>query len=180
MAERDGDPISVLLLTGGVATGKTTIAAEIGEVLAGAGRSIVIVDLDHLGWGFIPDSREDLIEELRTDNLGAIWPNLQAAGFQQLVITGAVVTTATLASIREIVGSSMVVVRVVTPPDLAEERLRQRDNGRLLDDHLAIMPSLEQSLDRSGLEDVRIDNDDRSPREVAASVLERIGWADAP
>lgn len=179
MVEREGDPISVLLLTGGVASGKTTIAAEISEVLAGAGRSIITVDLDHLGWGFLPGSPDERIGKLRTDNLAAIWPNLREAGFDHVVVTGVIATEEALHPIREIVGSSMAVVRLVTPLDLAEARLRRRDDGRLLADHLAIMPSLEDSLDRSTFEDVRIVNDDRSPREVAASVLERTGWNDA-
>jgi hypothetical protein len=68
------------------------------------------------------------------------------------------------------------VVRLVTPPTLLDARLRGRDAARLLEDHLAIMPALRRSMDESRLEDFRVVNDERSPREVATEVLEQIGW----
>jgi adenylylsulfate kinase-like enzyme len=167
----------VLLLTGTVATGKTTIAAEIGEIFPEGARPIVIVDLDQLGWAFIPDAPSDRILKLRTDNLAAIWPNLHSAGFPHVVISGAISTLEELQLIRAAVGRSVLtVVRLVTPPPLLEARLRGRDDGRLLDDHLVVMPTVERSLDQSKLEDFRVINDERSPREVATMVLELIGW----
>jgi adenylylsulfate kinase-like enzyme len=168
--------MSVLLLTGSIAAGKTTIAAAIGELLA-PGRAIVSVDLDQLGWAFIPEAPDETIFKLRTDNLEAIWPNLRSAGFRHVVISGAISTTEALRQVRDAIGQSeLTVVRLVTSPDLLEARLRGRDTGRLLNDHLAITPTVEHQLDESRLEDFRVTNDDAAPREVAAEILERIGW----
>jgi adenylylsulfate kinase-like enzyme len=170
------DDMTVLLLTGTVATGKTTVAAEIGEILAPA-TAHVIVDLDRLAWGFIPDAPDETIRKLRTDNLAVIWPNLRSARLRHVVISGAIATTAELRQTRAAIGGSyLTVVRLVTSASLLETRLKRRDTGRLLEDHLAIMPLLERSMNQANLEDFRVTNDDRSPREVAMEVLERIGW----
>jgi adenylylsulfate kinase-like enzyme len=171
------DGISVLLLTGTIASGKTTIAAEIGEILLPA-RSIICIDLDQLGWAFIPDAPNDRILRLRTDNLTAIWANLHSAGFRHVVISAAISTANELRLIREAIDESrLTVVRLVASPALLEERLRRRDAGRRLEDHLETLPVLDRVMDGSNLEDFRVTNDQRSPRDVAMEVLETIGWA---
>jgi adenylylsulfate kinase-like enzyme len=171
------DGIRVVLLTGSIASGKTTIATEIGEILPPA-RAIISIDLDQLGWAFIPDAPGDRILRLRTDNLAAIWPNLRSAGFRHVVISAAITTADELGLIHEAIGqSTLTVVRLITSPQLLEERLRRRDAERLLADHLAAIPELDRMIERSNLEDFRVTNDQRSPREVAMEVLETIGWA---
>ena len=172
-------PMSVLLLTGTVAAGKTTVAGEIGEILPPE-RAIACIDLDQLGWAFIPGAPDERIFKLRTDNLAAIWPNLRSAGFEHVVISGAISTIEQRHDVHDAIGGApLTVVRLVTSPSLLEARLRRRDAGRLLEDHLAIRPELERSLDQSGLADFRVSNDDRPPGEVAHEVLQRVGWTDA-
>ena len=170
------DHMSVVLLTGTVATGKTRIAAEIAEILPPE-RSIACVDLDQLGWGFLPGVSADRILRLRIDNLAAIWPNLRSAGFRHVVISGAVSTPEELRLIREAIEpSDLTVVRLKTSPSLLESRLASRDGGRLFDAHLAIMPVLERSLDGANMQDVSVMNDARPARRVAMEVLEKVGW----
>jgi hypothetical protein len=133
--------------------------------------------LTSLDGRFIPDAPEDRILRLRTDNLAAIWPNLRSAGIRNAVIAAAMSGPPELQLIRDAVDpSELTVVRLVTPPGLLEARLRRRDHGRLLEDHLAILPGLERSLDKSVLEHIRVTNDARSPREVAIAILKAIGW----
>ena len=169
------DGPAVLILIGTVASGKTTIASEIGEALGEQDQPFILVDLDHLGLAFIPDA-PDRVMDLRIDNLEAIWPNVRAAGFRYVVLSCAP-STDDLGRIRQVVRDSDVhVVRLITPPDLLEARLRRRDTGRLLTDHLEVMPKLERSLENAKLEDLRVRNDERPPRGVAASIIEQIGW----
>jgi hypothetical protein len=129
------------------------------------------------GSAFIPRAPDDRILRLRTDNLAAIWPNLRSAGIRHVVFSGAISPREELRLIREAVDpSDLSVVRLVTPPALLEARLRRRDHGRRLEDHLAIVPRIDRSLDESALEDIRVMNDARSPREVAMAILRAIGW----
>src|SRR5262245_29142791 len=82
----------VLVLTGGIATGESTIAAEIGEILSGQGRSCIVIELDHLGWAYIPSDAGERVARLRADNLAAIWPNIVDAGIRFAIIAGALIT----------------------------------------------------------------------------------------
>jgi hypothetical protein len=167
---------SVLLLTGTVATGKTTIAEEIAEIIAEHGRPIVAVDLDQLGNAFSPVG-DDVVRTLRVENLSAIWPNLRTAGFSRVVLAAAVAAADELDPIRDAVRPATVtVVRLRTPRSLLEARLRRRDAGRRLEHHLEILPDFERILDEARIEDHRVENDGRPPREVANSVLEVVGW----
>ena len=170
------DDVSVLLLTGTVASGKTTIAYEIAGGLPPA-KAVVAIDLDQLGWAYIPDAPHETILKLRMDNLAAIWPNIRSAGLRHVVISGTVYTDETLQLVRQAVGrSQLTVVRLVSSPQLLERRLRRRDMGRRLEDHLAVMPEVERKLDQFKLEDFQVTNDERTPRDVAISILKRIGW----
>jgi hypothetical protein len=47
-----------------------------------------------------------------------------------------------------------------------------------LEEHLREGESMSQAMDRTGLEDVSVATDDRTPTEVAQEVLERVGWID--
>jgi adenylylsulfate kinase-like enzyme len=170
------DEVAVLLLTGTVASGKTTIANEIAQILPPE-KSIAAIDLDQLGWAYIPDASSEAILRLRMVNLAAIWPNIRSAGLRHVVVSGAVYSYEALELVRlAIVRSPLTVVRLLSPPQLREARLRARDSGRELVDHLSVMPEIDDQLDRSELEDFQVTNDERSPRSVATSILERIGW----
>ena len=167
---------SVLLLTGTLATGKTTIAAEIATILAERGERIITVDLDQLGMGFIPDG-EDRLRRLRIENLAAIWPNVLSAGFSRVVLSGAVAATDELDPIRDAVKPALVtVIRLRTSASALEARLRARDTGHRLEYHLTILPEIERTLDETRLEDYSVENDGSSPRDVAGSVLRLSGW----
>jgi adenylylsulfate kinase-like enzyme len=157
------DDGSVLLLTGTVGTGKTTIGAEIATILAERGSPIVVVDLDQLGMAFIPDGDGE-IRRLRIQNLSAIWPNLRSAGFSRVVLSATVAAADELDPIRDAVTPAIVtVVRLRTPPSVREARLNRRDSGHRLEHHLTIMPGIERTLDETRIEDHSVENEGRSP-----------------
>jgi len=167
---------SVLLLTGTVATGKTSIAAEIATILAERGDAIVTVDLDQLAMGFLPGG-DDELRTLRMKNLSAIWPNLRAAGFSRVVLSGAVAANEELDPIRDVVKPVIVtVIRLRTSPSILEARLRRRDSGYRLEHHLTLMAGIERTLDATGIEDHSVENDARSPRDTADAVMKLVGW----
>lgn len=172
--------MSVLLLTGNIAAGKTVVGREIGELLAPT-VAHAIVDLDELGRVFIPGAPSRSILKLRISNLAAIWPNLRSAGIRYVVVAAAITSTDELELIRGATGSSqLAVVRLMTPPSLLESRLRERDSGRLLHAHMEAMPTLEHRLNEANVEDFRVVNDEHPPEEVANKVLQTIGWTSSP
>jgi hypothetical protein len=77
-------PVPLLLLTGTVRVGKSTVAAAINDELAERQIPNAAVDLDALVWQWPPDSPWN--HRLMLDNLGAIWPNFVARRVTHLVL----------------------------------------------------------------------------------------------
>ena len=67
------DRVPVLLLTGTVGVGKTTIALEINDVLAEMQLPKAAIDLDALAAQWPPSSLWNA--DLAFENLAALWPN---------------------------------------------------------------------------------------------------------
>lgn len=76
--------VRVLLLTGTVGAGKTTIAAEINDLLGEHHVPNAAIDLDALAWQRPPDGPWN--EALTFENLAAIWPNYRRRGVTHLVL----------------------------------------------------------------------------------------------
>jgi adenylylsulfate kinase len=170
--------IPTLLLTGTVGSGKTVLAIEIGHLLEEQGKSTAVVDLDWLGWLHMRSSAVTA-DELIARNLAAIWPNLREAGMRYAVLARAILGRDALDALRvAIPEADLVVVRLTASPSAIEDRLRQRDSGQELEEHLNESTEMSRVMDREGLEDMAVANDDRSPHEVARDVLQRVGWID--
>jgi adenylylsulfate kinase-like enzyme len=170
--------IPTLVLTGTVGSGKTVVAIEIGHILEQQGHAAAVVDLDWLGWLHMRSSAITA-DQLIARNLAAIWPHLREAGMLYAVLARAMLgrdgKSALQAAAPE---ADLVVVRLTASPQTIELRLRRRDNGRELEEHLREGESMSQAMDRTGLEDMSVATDDRTPTEVAQEVLERVGWID--
>ncbi|MDQ3669470.1 MAG: hypothetical protein M3377_04195 [Actinomycetota bacterium] len=165
-----------VLITGGIGAGKTSLAVELGELLAERRLLAAVIDLDWLGWvcgapaGFS-------FEELIGRNLEAVWPNFEAAGATHFVLTRAVLGPSELDALRAAVPSDgLATVRVGASAELVEERLRRRDTGAELEHHLSEARTSADTVASLGAEDFHVRNDARPIREVAAEVLERLGW----
>jgi adenylylsulfate kinase-like enzyme len=170
--------IPTLLLTGTVGSGKTVVGIEVGHLLERQGESAAVVDLDWLGRVHLRSSAITA-DQLIARNLAAIWPNLRDAGMSHAVLARAILGRERLDALRVAVPEAdLVVVRLTASPATIEGRLRRRDSGQELDEHLRESLEMSRAMDRAGLEDMAVANDDRSPEEVAREVLRRVGWID--
>ena len=170
--------IPTLLLTGTIGSGKTVVAIEIGHLLEKQGKSAAVVDLDWLGWLNMRSSALSA-EQLIARNLAAIWTNLREAGMRYAVLARAMIGRADLDALQIAVPEAdLVVVRLTASPSSIERRLRHRDSGQELDEHLGESAEMTRVMDQARLEDTIVANDDRSPTEVAREVLQRVGWID--
>jgi adenylylsulfate kinase len=169
--------VPTLFLTGTVGSGKTTIAIEIGEILEENGQPVTIVDLDWLAWVH-PSPGLALLDALIVRNLAAIWPNLIAAGATSLVLVRATPDAALPDAVcAALPDADVTVVRLTAPAGLIEERLRQRDSGPELEQHLDEHIAMTAAMDDSGVGDLFVTND-RPVRQVAVEVLRLSGWLD--
>ncbi len=169
-------PVPVLVVTGTVGVGKTTVAYEIGELLSERAMGNAVVDLDALAAQWPASSRWNA--DLMFENLSLLWPNFRAHGAERLVLAHVLEDEADKERFKNAVpDADITIVRVVAPTSLREDRLRRRmPPGRGLDWHLKRTVELEAILSLAAQENFSVDNGERPIRAVAEEILTRIAW----
>jgi predicted kinase len=169
-------PVPVLLLTGTVGSGKTTLAYEVNDLLSERAVPNAAIDLDALTAQWPPSSRWNA--DLMFENLASLWPNYRARGTTHLVLAHVLEDGAERDRYRAAVpGAELTVIRVVAPEALRIARLRARmPPGPSLDWHLDRTVELEAILAGAALEDLVIENGERPIRAVAEELVDRVGW----
>jgi hypothetical protein len=176
------DPLTIptVLLTGTVGSGKTAVAAEIGIQMERRDLPVAIIDLDWLGWVHLGPGQAPP-DGLVIRNLVAVWPNFVAAGMRYAVLVRALASRAPLDALRAVLPQArLTVIRLAARPDIIERRLRGRDSGAVLEEHLSLAPAMAAAMDEAVVEDFRVDNDGAPLHAVAAEILDRLGWGSQP
>jgi hypothetical protein len=173
-------PVPVLLITGVVGVGKTTVTGEASQLLRQAGILHAMVDLAVIGgcWPAPADDRWN--EELIHRNLACMWDNFQRAGASRLLLCRVLETRSLLRRITEAVpGAVITVVRLRAPLEVVQARIRAREAGRDPQWYLDAAGYLTGRLEDAKVEDYVADNRDRPAAETAAEVLRVAGWLPA-
>lgn len=173
--------VPVLIITGPVGVGKTSVAGDVSTLLEDAKVPHACVDIDALRWCYPGPPNDRFRVGLAMRNLAAIWPNFQAAGARRLVIADVIESVDDLAGYAVAVpGAEITVVRLRAAVQTLHQRLRGREHGASLEWHLNRAPELAAIMDRAACEHVLIDTEGKDSTTVAQEVLERVGWlADA-
>lgn len=159
----------VLLLTGGLGAGKTSVAVEVGEILSGLGTPVSVVDLDQLCWTAPAPWSGMAVEDVLAGSLAAILPVHAAAGVQHLVLPRLVRTRDEVARLRgTLLPASLLVVELTAPEPVRAARLRGRDGGRTLAEHLEEVAEL---MPEPGVADQVVPTEDRAVEDIAAQVV---------
>jgi chloramphenicol 3-O-phosphotransferase len=166
------DPTAILV-SGVYGTGKSTVIADIADLLDTGSETYAAIDLDWLWWSNSPRSGPD-DHGLLLRNLASVVANDRAAGVDRFVLAVFVTEREVVDAIREAIGMPLFVVRLTVPIAVIEARLIDApDAGRATDLEVA-----RQSLARDagvGLEDAVVEN--VGPiRETSIRVLEAAGW----
>lgn len=166
----------VLLVTGTVGAGKTTIAWELNDALGELKIPNAAIDLDGLTAQWPQSSKWNT--DLMFENLALLWPNYQAHGVTHLVLAHVFEDGTDLDRYRAAVPSAAItVVRLVSPHEIRVDRLLARmPPGPSRDWHLHRTGELEGILEGAAYEDFTVDNGDRPVREVALEILRRARW----
>lgn len=169
--------VQAVLLTGPVGAGKTAVAMELGELLAELNLPTAVIDLDWLGWLHMPGEGGPSPDELIVANLASVWPRFRDAGARYLVLARALTSARQVEAVgRALPGVEMKVVLVSASRDVIEERLGRRDEGAVLEEHLAEAAAMAEALGEAGFEDFRVDNERLPARDAARSLLRELGW----
>jgi len=176
----------VLLITGTMGAGKTTLMGEASDLLAERDVAHAAIDLDALGIGMVPappttgpirsDGLSPAIEQLQYRNLADVWRNFQRAGIIRLLLAAAI-EQRELPMIQDALGSlAIVVCRVRAPLATMQERVRWREPGMFQKTFVERVAELDALLDAANLEEFTVTNHDRPVSDVAIEMLSRAGW----
>lgn len=170
--------VPVLLITGPVGVGKTSVLGEVTELLEAAGVPFAAVDLDNLSWCYPTPAGDDRFRSgLTFQNLAAIWTNFKSAGAQRLVIARVVERRAELDRYRDAVpGAEITVVRLEASGPTLQRRVAQREIGIGREWHANRATELADIMERARIEDLLVKTDGRSVNEIAREILARVGW----
>jgi hypothetical protein len=167
--------VRVLVITGSMGSGKTTILSEASDVLAARGIPHAAVDLDGLAIAHLPMGLCD--PTLMWRNLGCVWQNYASAGVRKLMIAQAMEHREELDHLRHVVpGAQIVVCRLTATISMLQSRVRQREPGMFQQQFVDRAATLNAILDVAAVEDFTVVNEDRSATDVAEDMLCRAGW----
>ena len=186
--------VPVLLITGPLGVGKTTVLDAVAERLRAANVPFAAVDLDALAWAYPPAPGDDPYRNgLMFQNLAAVWRNFRAAGASRLVcayvvespdeldrfraaIPGAVITVVRLRGSDETVQGRL--SRRVAHSDVVDGQVRMNERARR-ERWAARSRELAERMDNERLEDVLVETDGREVDAIAADVLRLANWPGA-
>jgi hypothetical protein len=167
--------VPVIVLTGTVGVGKSTIATVIHDLLFERKIAHACVDIDWLRMGW--PERGHWNYAVAMANLASAWNNFHDAGAGRLVIVDVVEQRAHLKRYRDAVpGAAIQVCRLTAPASIREQRIAVREQGASRDWHLARSIELDAILDAADVADFVVDNGDRPMADVANEVLVGAGW----
>jgi adenylylsulfate kinase-like enzyme len=163
-----------IFLSGPVGSGKTTLLLEIGELLEASGESYALLDLDWLAWLHPAPGAAVTVQDVLLENLRAVWTTFRTAGVERLVLARFLERREQLDAVRQALPDvDLFAVRVAAPSPVLRERLRHRDSGHELAEHLSLVDKDETPR----FEDAVVDNDGRRPPDaVALDILSAAGW----
>jgi adenylylsulfate kinase-like enzyme len=166
----------VLVISGSMGAGKTTVMGEASDLLSARGVVHAAFDLDALGIVLMP---EPISRELHSRNLAAIYDNCVEAGVESFVIAAAIESREVLNDLARAMGSANITVcRLIAPLDTMIARLQTREVGMRRQAYLDRCRVLDEILDTAGVEDFRIANHGQSVTAVAEEILVRSKWLD--
>lgn len=168
--------VPLLVISGSMGSGKTTVLAEVSDLLEEADVAHAALDMDELAR--IHPQPVEQGDQLTFTSLAALWPIYAAAGAERLVVAWALEDRHELQLYRDAVpGAEPVVCQLEAPIKTMQERVRIREPGMLQAQLVANAAALTERLRLAHTEDFKVDSgEQRSVTDVAREVLSRAGW----
>jgi chloramphenicol 3-O-phosphotransferase len=173
--------VPVLIISGPVGVGKTTVAYEMFDQLAAAAVSHGVVDLDRLAVCWPWDTVNDPFNErLMMANLAAVWSNYSRQGVTRLVVPYVVEDRLTVVvSVRRAVpGADVTICGLVASDDTLRARVAKRESGSSAAKLTRRSLELSMILRESASQDFTVATDGRTVADIAREIIERLGWRD--
>ena len=169
--------VPVLLITGPLGVGKTTIALEVSSLLEQADISHAVVDLDSLAWCYPRPVDDRFNDRLAFRNLAVVWANYAATGIQRLVIARVIEAKWELEWYHAAVpDADITIVRLRASEATLRGRVISRELG--FGRELAINRAIELArlMDSAAVEDHLVETDGRDVTDISREVLHQAQW----
>ncbi len=171
--------VQVLVITGPVGVGKTSVARAISDLLGNAAVAHTMIDMDMLRWCYPSNPADPFHGQLGLQNLAAVWANYQAAGAQRVVMADVVETLTTVAQYEKAIpGAVVTVARLHAPVATLHARLAGRETGADLEWHQNRAIELAAQMEETALEDLRVDTEGKTVPEIAQEIIDRARWVE--
>jgi len=167
--------MNVIVISGSMGAGKTTVMAEASDLLSASGIAHAAIDADALGIVHGPGAAST---DIMYRNLEAVWRNFAAAGVDRLLLAYVVEHPGEVERIRMCVPAAEITIcRLTAGIETMRQRVRLREPGMLQEKFVARVAELNAVLDGAHVEDFSLENDGRRPvTDVARELLVRGGW----
>jgi hypothetical protein len=166
---------SLLIITGAMGAGKTSVLGEASDILALQGIAHAAIDLDALGLAHLPSAA--VSDAVMYRNLQSVCENYASLGVRRLLLARAIEDRAGLELCSRVVSASNTVVcRLTASIEAMEQRVRLRESGVSRRSYVARVAELNTILERAQLEDFTVTNENRPLTEVAHELLVTAGW----
>jgi hypothetical protein len=166
--------LEAVLISGVFGAGKSSVAAEIADILEGRDRPFAYLDLDFLAWGYPGSEDEGAEYRMMLQNLVPVAGNFLAAGARRFILAGSIHDRSELDGVKAALTMPVRVVRLTAPWLEIERRLRADPTTGRQDDLRRAAAAVAAS-EGVGIEDLTVSND-RPLRQVAMEIVEWLGW----
>jgi hypothetical protein len=166
--------VEAVLLTGVFGVGKSTVAAEIADLLEDAGVPYAALDLDWLTWCNVGDGDQASEHAMLLRNLDAVVANYRSAGVRYFVLARWIRTRDELAGLVATMAMPLHTVELAVPLEEITRRLATDPTAGRRDDLAESAAWVEQGRS-AGLAEYTVEND-RRVRDVAADILQWLDW----
>jgi hypothetical protein len=166
---------SLLIITGTMGAGKTTVLGEASDILAPGQIAHAAIDLDALGLAHLPSAAGN--DGVMYRNLQSVCKNYASLGVRRFLLARAIEDRAELELCRDIVSAANIVVcRLTASIETMQQRIRMRELGISQEEYVARAAKLNALLDRARLEDFTVNSESRPVTEIAHEMLVKAGW----
>ncbi len=155
--------------------GKTSVLGEALDILALHRIPHAAIDLDALGLAHLPAATPT--DNVMYANLRTVCQNYAGLGVQRFLVARAIEDRAQLELCRDIIPArETVICRLTASVETMQQRVKMRESGMSQAEFVARVAKLNAILDRAGLEDFTVTNENRSLNDVASEMLVKARW----
>jgi hypothetical protein len=172
---RESTTESLLIITGGMGAGKTSVLGEASDILSLHHVAHAAIDVDALGLARFDGATSN--DEVMYRNLRSVCNNYASLGITRFLLARALENRAELDLCRDIVSAANTVVcRLIASVETMEQRIAQRESGVAQREYVSRAAELNRILDHARLEDFCLTSENRSLTGIAHEMLVTAGW----